>query len=164
MEPRSGFSIRIASIAAALAATCGFVAFVAARDAGAVRALVQDGRFARAEAAARAELVALERCAPERIELECLCAEAARRGDKKLAQETLDLALGSVALAADAFGADDLRAADPLLQLGALRCVRREWTEAKASLERALALLRDASAGNDPRQATALAYLAIEAL
>ena len=129
-----------------------------------VRDLLQDGRFAVAEALADATLRRVDACAPERIELECLAAEAGRRGNRKLAPETLAQARSAAELAAELFGADDPRAADPLLQLGALHCVRREWPEARRALERSVELLPTSSSGKDAREATALAYLAIQAL
>lgn len=159
--PLPGFSTRIVWI---VAAVLGVQRPARTGDAELVRELIRDGRYARAAESARSALDALGPCAPERVELECLQAEALRRGNGKLSRETLAVTEHAAGLAAELFGADDLRTAEPLLQLGALRCLRGEFAEAKTALERSLQLLRTASRNGDPREATALSYVAFEVL
>jgi CHAT domain-containing protein/tetratricopeptide (TPR) repeat protein len=161
MGASSGISRRIRCLARAVLCLSSLAR---AQDASPVRALVEDGRFARAESQAREQLDMLDGCAPGRVEIECLCAEASRRGNKKLAPETLALTEHAASLARELFGEGDARCAEPLLQLGMLRCVRREWADARRDLERAIELLRESGAGRDPREAIALSYLAIQAL
>ena len=161
MRALPGFSGRIA-----LPAVCSLAFAPAAPGGGAVevRELLRDGRFARAAERVEDALAETGSCSEQRVELLTLGAEAWRRGNRKLAPETLARNLEAVELAAELFGADDPRNAEPLLQLGVLRSVRREWADANRSLERSFELLRGSSAGRDPRQSTALAHLAIARL
>lgn len=137
--------------------------FARAGSAGELRALLEDGRYARAEELGLAQLEALPACSIERVEIECQAVEAMRRGNKKLAPETLALAEHATQLARELCGDGDARCAEPLLQLGMVRCVRREWGTARSDLETAVEFLR-CDTSKRAREAIALSYLAIAVL
>ncbi len=110
-------------------------------DLAGIRAQIDDGRYSRAESAARELVGTLEREPKSQASLAdavLLLAEALRFSDRVLGDEALATAERAVELASALPGVDRERVAASLLNLGHLRYMRDEYTAARTALDSSL--------------------------
>ncbi len=154
MNPRGSFLL-------VLVAACASPGQAPSQDA---RSLLDDGRIAQGEAAARAQLAravsAHGEHSIEAAEALALLGETLRFGDEVGAPATLELCERAVALERELLPHDDRRLADALASLAMLRFARQEPSEVRPPLEEALAIRRRVLGENAPEVAMALIALA----
>ncbi len=122
--------------------------------------LLDDGRYAAAEALARAECERL--AGHDTLEvalLETRLGEAMRRNGKQDQAATLAYAEHAYRRARELVGDGDARTGECLFQLGTLLYTRAELDQARSALERALALFETALGPDSPDVAMTLVFL-----